>query len=102
MCCVFVGMNINEEIQRSEQHLPSVSSETFSESCSTHTSKVNDEKKAFASNRNKEYLGEIGGETKTNNLTNVLGYYYKPVANLRLQYHIILTASKYIPYWVEL
>lgn len=75
MCCVFVEMNINEEIQRSEQHLLSVSSETFSESCSLHASKINDEEKALASNRNKQYLGEIGGETKTKNLTNVLGCY---------------------------
>ena len=69
MCFALVGMNINEEIQRSEQHLPSVSSQTFSESCSLHTSKINDEEKSLASNGNKEYLGEIGGETKTNNLT---------------------------------
>lgn len=64
-CCVFVGMNTNEvvKIQRSEQQLPSVSSETFFESCSVHTSIINDEEKALASHKNKQYLGEIGGET---------------------------------------
>ena len=68
MLC-FVGMNTNEavKIQRSEQQLPSVSSERFSESCSVHT--------ALVSDRNKQYVKENGGETKTKTLTKVLGYY---------------------------
>ena len=77
MCCVFVGVNTNEvvKMQRSELQLPSVSSKTFSESCSVDTSRINDEEKALASDGNKQYLGEIGGETNTNTLTKVLGYY---------------------------
>ena len=77
MFCVFVGMNTNAavKLQRSEQQLPSVSSQTFSESCSVHTSKINDEEKALVSDRNKQYLEEMGGETKTKTLTKVLGYY---------------------------
>ena len=72
MCSTFVGMNTNKvvKIQRSEQQLPSVSSQTHSESSSVHTSKINEEE---TSKRNKQYLGEIGGETNT--LTKVLGYY---------------------------
>ena len=62
------------KIQRSEQQLPSVSSQTVSESCSVHTSKINDEEKALATDRNKQYLGEIGGETN-NILTKILDYY---------------------------
>ena len=75
MCCVFVGMKTNEvvKVQRSEQLSPMVLSETCSESCSLHTSKINDEEKALASVRNKQHLEEIGGETKTNTLTKVLG-----------------------------
>ena len=74
MCSAFVGMNTNRvvKIQRSEQQVPSGSSQTHSES-SVHTSKINEEEKALTSERNKQYLGEIGGETNT--LTKVLGYY---------------------------
>ena len=77
MCCVFVGMTANEvvRIQRSDQQVPSISSETFFESCSGDTSEITDDEKALASDRNKQYLGEIGGETKTNTLTKVLGHY---------------------------
>jgi len=64
MCCAFVGMNTNDvvKIQRSEQQLPSVSSQTSrpSESSSVHTSKFNEEEEALISGRNKQYLGEIG------------------------------------------
>ena len=75
MCCAFVGMNTNDvvKIQSSEQQLPSVSSQTLSESSSVHTNKINKDNNALTSERNKQYLGEIGGETNT--LTKVLGYY---------------------------
>ena len=77
MCCAFVGMNTNDvvKIQRSEQQLPSVSSQTSrpSESSSVHTSKINKDEEALTSERNKQYLGEIGGKAIT--LTKVLGYY---------------------------
>ena len=67
MCCAFVGMNTNNvvKIQRSEQQLPSVSSQASrpSESPSVHTSTIiiNEEEEALISGRNKQYLGEIGG-----------------------------------------
>ena len=73
MCCAFVGMNTNNvvKIQRSEQQLPSVSSQASqpSESSSVHTSKFNEEEEALISGRNKQYLGEIGGIIKANTLT---------------------------------
>ena len=51
MCCAFVGMNTNNvvKIQRSEQQLPSVSSQASrpSESSSVHTSKFNEEEEAL-------------------------------------------------------
>ena len=61
--------------QRSEQQLPSVSCWTYSESCSVPTIKIDDEEEALASDRNKQYVKENGGETKTKTLTKVLGYY---------------------------
>ena len=67
MCCAFVGMNTNNvvKIQRSEQQLSSVSSQTPSESSSVHTSKISKDEEALTSERNKQYLGEIGGEANT-------------------------------------
>ena len=66
MCCAFVGMNTNDvvKIQRSEQQLPSVSSQISrpSESSSVHTSKINKDEEALTSERNKQFLGEIGGK----------------------------------------
>ena len=75
MCCAFVGMNTNDvvKMQSSEQRLPSVSSQTPSEYSSVHTSKINKDEEALTSERNKQYLGEIGGEINT--LTKGLGYY---------------------------
>ena len=68
-------MNTNNvvKIQRSEQQLPSVSSQTPSESSSLHTSKIHKDEEALTSERNKQYLGEIGGETNSYTLTKVLG-----------------------------
>ena len=48
------------KIQRSEQQLPSVSSEAFH---AAHKSKITEEEKALATYENKEYLREFGGET---------------------------------------
>ena len=75
MCCAFVGMNTNDvvKIQSSEQRLPSVSSQTPSESSSVHASKVNKDEEALTSERNKQYLGEIGGETSTNKVLVITG-----------------------------
>ena len=55
-------MNINEDvkIQRSEQQLPSLSS---------------DEKKALATYENKQYVRDVGGETK-------VPYQYKLYMNM--------------------
>ena len=64
------------KVQRSEQQLPSVLSETF-EPCSVHKSKTNDEKKALASYKNKQYVREVGGEAKTASSMKV-PYQYKP------------------------
>ena len=51
------------KIQKSEQQLPSVSSETFHEPHSVHKSKITEEEKALATYENKKYLREFGGET---------------------------------------
>ena len=73
MCCAFVGMNTNGvvKMQRSEQQLPSVSSQTPTESSSVHTSEINKNEEALTSERNKQYVRENAGETNT--LTKVLG-----------------------------
>ena len=54
------------KIQRSEQQLPSVSSDTFVEPHSVLKSKIAEEERALATHGNKENLGEFGGETKNN------------------------------------
>ena len=54
------------KIQRSEQKLPSVSSDTFVVPHSVHKSKIAEEERALATHGNKKYLGEFGGETKSN------------------------------------
>ena len=53
-------------MQRSEQQLPSVSSESFYEPHSVHLSETKDEEKALAAFKNKQDVREVGGETKTN------------------------------------
>ena len=51
------------KIQRSEQRLPSVSSETLHEPHPVHKNKITEEEKAEATYENKKYLREFGGET---------------------------------------
>ena len=51
------------KIQRSEQQLPSVLSETFNEPHSVRKSKITEEERALATYGNKKYLEEFGGET---------------------------------------
>ena len=63
------------KIQRSEQQLPSVSSETFIEPHSARKSKITEEERALATHGNKKYLGEFGGETKSNTVIKVPYYY---------------------------
>ena len=50
------------KIQRSEQQLSSVSSETFHEPRSVQKSKITQEEKALTTYENKKYLREFGGE----------------------------------------
>ena len=53
---------------KSEQELPSVSSESFHETHhSMHKSKINEENKALATHGNST-LGGFGGKTKTNSI----------------------------------
>jgi len=59
------------KIQRSEQQLPSVSSDTFVEPHSAHKSKITEEERALATHGNKKYLEEYGGKTKSNTLIKV-------------------------------
>ena len=65
MCFLLVGMNTNEgiTIQRSEQQLSSVSSKPFHD----QKSEANDEKKALAAYKNKQYVKKVGGETVITN-----------------------------------
>lgn len=62
---MLVGLNTNEgiTIQRSEQQLPSVSSKPFYEPHYDQKSETNDEKKALAAYKNKQYVKKVGGET---------------------------------------
>ncbi|XP_015777362.1 PREDICTED: uncharacterized protein LOC107355329 isoform X6 [Acropora digitifera] len=57
------GMNTNEgiTIQRSEQQLSSVSSKPFYEPHYDQKSETNDEKKALAAYKNKQYVKKVGG-----------------------------------------
>ena len=63
------------KIQRSEQQVPSVSSETFIEPHSVHKSKIAEEERALTTHRNKKDLKEYGGETESNTLITVPYYY---------------------------
>ena len=63
------------KIQRSEQQLPSVSSDTFVEPHSVHKSKITEEERALATHENKKDLEEYGGKTKSNTLIKVTYYY---------------------------
>ena len=63
------------KIQRSEQQLPSVSSDTSVEPHSAHKSKITEEQRALATHGNKKYLEEYGGKTKSNTLIKVPYYY---------------------------
>ena len=63
------------KIQRSEQQLPSVSSDTFVEPHSARKSKITDEERALATHENKKDLEEYGGNTKSNTLIKVPYYY---------------------------
>ena len=51
------------KIQRSEQQLPSVSSEAFHDPHAVPKSNITEEGKALATYENKKYLREFGGET---------------------------------------
>lgn len=64
----FVGMNINEDVktQRSDQQLPSASSEASYDSCLLHRSDTNDMEKISATTENKQQVKNVGGETKIN------------------------------------
>ena len=75
---MLVGLNTNEgfTIQRSEQQLPSVTSEPFYAPHYDQKSETNDEKKALAAHENKQYVKKVGGETKTNAFIKV-PYQYK-------------------------
>ena len=63
------------KIQRSEQQLPSVPSETFVEPHSAHKIKITEEERALATHENKKDLEEYGGETKSNTFIKVPYYY---------------------------
>ncbi|XP_067050266.1 uncharacterized protein [Acropora muricata] len=62
------GMNINEDVktQRSDQQLPSASSEASYDSCLLHRSDTNDTEKISATTENKQQVKNVGGETKIN------------------------------------
>ena len=64
----FVGMNVNEGVktERSDQQLPSASSQASYDSCSFHRSDTNDTKKVLATTENKQQVKKVGGETKIN------------------------------------
>ena len=62
------------KVQRSEQQLPSVSSETFHEPHSMHRREITEDEKALATYENKKSLKEFGGETKSNTLIKVPDY----------------------------
>lgn len=68
MLFFFVGMNINEDVktQRSDQQLPSASSEASYDSCLLHRSDTNDMEKISATTENKQQVKNVGGETKIN------------------------------------
>ena len=63
---MFCAVGMDREmgkIQRSEQQLPSVSSETLHGPHPVHKNKITEEEKALATYENKKYLREFGGET---------------------------------------
>ena len=64
----FVGMNVNEDVktQRSDQQLPSASSEASYDFCSLHRSGTNDMENISATTENKQQVKNVGGETKIN------------------------------------
>ena len=77
ICFLLAGLNTNEgiTIQRSEQQLPSVSSKPFYEPHYDQKSETNDEKKALAAYKNKQYVKKVGGEANTNAFIKVLYQY---------------------------
>ena len=75
---MFVGStNEDVQIQTPEQQLPFVSSGAFSEQRCVYESQTNDKKKSLAAHENKQYVKEVGGETKTSVFIKV-PYQYKP------------------------
>ena len=62
---------------QSNSYLLFVSSGPFSEPHCVHESETNDEKKSLTAYKNKQYVKEVGGETKTNTFRKV-PYQYKP------------------------
>ena len=75
---MFVGStNEDVQIQTPEQQLHFVSSRAFSEQRCVYESQTNDKKKSLAAYENKQYVKEVGGETKTSIFIKV-PYQYKP------------------------
>ena len=83
ICFLFVGLNTNGDvkIQGSGQQSPSVSSEASYEPHYDQKSENNDETKALAANKNKQYVRKVGGEAKTDAFIK-MPYQYKPYTYL--------------------
>ena len=75
---MFVGStNEDVQVQRPEQQLGFVPSGAFSEQRCVYESQTNDKKKSLAAHGNKQYVKEIGGESKTSIFIKVPNQ-YKP------------------------
>ena len=76
-------MDTNNVVKKqiSDQQLPSVSSQTFHEPCSVHKRRTNNEEKALATYKNKQYVRKVGGEAKTISSLKVL-YQHKPYVDV--------------------